>query len=104
MEDGSPVIIKRKSAKHAARSRAMDVDLAPSETTSSTAAGTGDESPSVIASKLKNKLKSRNKPKSKLSFGGDEDVRGRIYWIERMLMGFVGRKARAKSSSSRNPI
>lgn len=104
MADDSPVMFKRKSAKHAARSRAMDIDAAPSETASNTAAGTGDESPSVIASKLKNKLKSRNKPKTKLSFGGDEDVRGRNPRPGSMLMGFVGRMARERFFRSRSRI
>ena len=104
MADVPPVMFKRKSAKHAARSRAMDVDAVPNETASNSAAGTGDESPSVIASKLKNKLKSRNKPKTKLSFGGDEDVRGRNSRPGYMLMGFVGRKARGRSFKSRSRI
>lgn len=86
------MMFKRKSTKHAQRARAIDSDAASGEATSDTAAGTGDESPSILATKLKNKLKSRNKPKSKLSFGG-EDVRSRIPRLGYVLMAcvFAGR-------------
>lgn len=47
------------------------------EDTSQTTSGNGEtveESPIALASRLKNKAK-RTKPKSTLSFGGDEEVR-----------------------------
>jgi GC-rich sequence DNA-binding factor len=69
----APVTFKRKGAKFAQRSRPTEADAA-SEVASDTA-GTGEDSPSVLATKLKNKLKTRIKPKSKLSFGAEEDVR-----------------------------
>lgn len=78
MTDAAPLMFKRKGARPTQRSRPTDSDGAtPSEVTSDTA-GSGEDSPSVVAAKLKNKLKSRTKPKSKLSFGADEDVRNRI--------------------------
>ena len=85
MADGMPVLFKRKGAKHSSRARAAEVEAnegAPSDN----AAGTGDDSPSVLAAKLKNKHKSRTKPKAVLSFGADEDVRGYIYVQGNLLM------------------
>ncbi|KAJ3556790.1 hypothetical protein NM688_g1824 [Phlebia brevispora] len=83
MTEAAPVLFKRKSAKHAARSRAVDVDTKSGQIASGTAAGTGDEPPSVIASKLKSKLKSRNKP-SKLSFGGEEEEgEGEVFQVKK---------------------
>lgn len=73
----APVTFKRKGARPAQRARSgVDFDVANSEPGSETVAGSGDESPSVLAAKLKNKLKSRVKPKTRLSFGVEE-VRGR---------------------------
>lgn len=77
--DDTPVTFKRKGARPAQRARAADVDATVnSEPGSEAAAGSGDESPSVVAAKLKTKLKSRVKPKSRLSFGVEE-VRGRVH-------------------------
>lgn len=77
-DEGSPIMFKRKGARNTQRARLTDSEPGtPSEAGSDTA-GTGEDSPSVLAAKLKNKLKTRNKPKSKLSFGADEDVRGCI--------------------------
>jgi hypothetical protein len=63
----SPVIFKRTKAKTALRARQSSPDN-DSET-----AGTanGDDSPSTLATKLKIKVK--KKPRSRLSFGGDDD-------------------------------
>lgn len=69
----SPVIFKRKVTKPAQRARAVESDaIANSEPGSEAAAGSGDESPSALAAKLKNKHKSRLKPKTQLSFGIEE--------------------------------
>ena len=74
----APVTFKRKGARPSGRARVVDPDVANSEPGSeAAAAGSGDESPSIVAAKLKNKLKSRVKPKTRLSFGVEE-VRGRI--------------------------
>ena len=62
----SPVIFKRTKAKTAQRTR----HSSDNDTEAATAA-TGEESPSTLATKLKNKVK--KKTKSRLSFGGDED-------------------------------
>ena len=73
-EDG-PVLFKRKSSRHTQRARLTDSEPGTPTETAEDSAGTGENSPSVLAAKLKNKLKTRTKPKSKLSFGADEDVR-----------------------------
>ena len=77
-------MFKRKGAKHSQRARALDADAG--EAPSDIAPGTGDDSPSVLAAKLKNKHKSRTKPKAVLSFGGDEDVRSRTQRPGYLLM------------------
>lgn len=78
MADDAPVMFKRKAARPKQRSRPAESGaVAASEAVSDTA-GSGEDSPSVVAAKLKNKLKSRDKPKTKLSFGADEDVSNRL--------------------------
>ncbi|KAF7314405.1 GC-rich sequence DNA-binding factor-like protein [Mycena kentingensis (nom. inval.)] len=67
----SQLIFKRRS-KPAARARAASADPdagADVETTAS-------ESPSTLATRLKNKAKRAAKPKARLSFGGDSDEEG----------------------------
>jgi len=66
----SPVIFKRSKLKagQRAREQSPDTNDAASDVTSQA----GDDSPITLASKLKNKAK-RSKPKSRLSFGGDDD-------------------------------
>lgn len=62
-----PVIFKRSKSKPAQRARQVtdkDDEHAVQET--------AEESPSTLASKLKNKAKRAKK--SKLSFGGDDEV------------------------------
>lgn len=77
MADGAPVMFKRKGTRPSQRSRSTEADVIPTTGIASDAAGTGEDSPSVLATKLKNKLKTRTKLKTKLSFGAaDEDVRG----------------------------
>ena len=75
MAEGEPIMFKRKGARPTQRSRPTETGVDATTEVASDTAGTGEDSPSVLATKLKNKLKTRTKPKSKLSFGGaDEDV------------------------------
>ncbi|RDB19034.1 GC-rich sequence DNA-binding factor 2 [Hypsizygus marmoreus] len=67
MASTPPVIFKRTKGKPAQRTR----QTSPENEPRTGAAATRDESPSTLATKLKNKVKKR--PKSRLSFGGDED-------------------------------
>ncbi|KAF8158053.1 nineteen complex-related protein 2-domain-containing protein [Crassisporium funariophilum] len=73
MASTPPVIFKRSKAKATVRARLTspenDSEKAEEKTEN------GGESPSTLATKLKNKIK-RAKPKSRLSFGGDEDEEG----------------------------
>ncbi|KAI0338869.1 hypothetical protein BDW22DRAFT_1457945 [Trametopsis cervina] len=73
MADSTPVTFKRKGARPTQRSRPTELDAEATVEAASDTAGTREDSPSVVAAKLKNKLKTRIKPKSKLSFGADED-------------------------------
>ena len=68
METETPLIFKRKKAKSAQRTR----DASPENDSATTTQGAGDDSPSILATKLKNKVK-RAQPKSRLSFGGADD-------------------------------
>lgn len=99
----TPVTFRRKGARPAQRARAVESDATVnSEPGSEAAAGSGDEPPSALAAKLKNKHKSRLKPKTRLSFGVEE-VRGRMSISDRMLISRAPRRAKARSSSSRSP-
>ncbi|KAF7364986.1 GC-rich sequence DNA-binding factor-like protein [Mycena venus] len=66
MSDSTPLIFKRKS-KPTARARQSSPEPESNDT--------ANESPSTLATRLKNKAK-RAKPKSRLSFGADEDEEG----------------------------
>ncbi|KAJ7021614.1 nineteen complex-related protein 2-domain-containing protein [Mycena alexandri] len=66
MSDSTPLFFKRKS-KPTVRARASSPELESNDT--------GNESPSTLATRLKNKAK-RAKPKSRLSFGADDDEEG----------------------------
>ncbi|KAJ6462024.1 nineteen complex-related protein 2-domain-containing protein [Mycena vitilis] len=66
MSESTPLFIKRKS-KPTVRARASSPEPESNDT--------GNESPSTLATRLKNKAK-RAKPKSRLSFGADEDEEG----------------------------
>lgn len=68
MSSTPPLIFKRTKSKPAQRTRQSSPDNAKAEE----ATETGEDSPSTLATKLKNKVK-RSKPKSRLSFGGDDD-------------------------------
>lgn len=67
MTSTPPVVFKRTKVKTAQRTR----QSSPDNDTDNAITATGDDSPSTLATKLKNKVK--KKPKSRLSFGGDED-------------------------------
>ncbi|KAF9483419.1 hypothetical protein BDN70DRAFT_873928 [Pholiota conissans] len=68
MSSDSPVIFKRSKAKPAVRARA----ISPDADAKLTAIQTAEDSPTTLATKLKNKIK-KTKTKSRLSFGGDEE-------------------------------
>jgi GC-rich sequence DNA-binding factor len=63
MTSPPPLIFKKNRPKAAQRKR----DASPEDATEST------QSPSALAARLKSKVK-KNKAKSKLSFGGDDEV------------------------------
>lgn len=68
----SPIVFKRTKSKPSTRTRTEDesqLEVADSE-----------ETPSTIATKLKKQIKTRAKPKARLSFGGDEEVRVRLVY------------------------
>ncbi|KAL4245564.1 Intron Large complex component GCFC2-like protein [Abortiporus biennis] len=69
MTDIGPVSFKKSRAKRTQRPREADSDVGTSEIASEST----DDSPSTVAAKLKNKQKARIRPKSKLSFGVDEE-------------------------------
>lgn len=69
MSSDSPVIFKRSKTKTTARSR----QLSPETNAENSGPEVSENSPSTLATKLKNKIK-KAKPKSRLSFGGDEEV------------------------------
>ena len=64
-----PLIFKRNKTKPTVRTR----QTSPENETDVNASATADDSPSTLATKLKNKVK-RTRPKSRLSFGADEEV------------------------------
>lgn len=68
------VTFKKSKTKRTQRTREIDAETATAPTEDANA-GTREDSPGILASKLKSKLKSRNKPQSKLSFGGPDEVR-----------------------------
>ena len=75
MADDAPVIFKRKQSKPSQSSRARPVEssvVAGSE--DSAAQGSGDP-PAAVASRLRKQQKARQKQKTQLSFGRDEEVR-----------------------------
>ncbi len=67
----SPVIFKRTKFKASQRAR----EEQQPETQDQQVQSTGEEpSPSVVASKIRNKAKQRVKQKTSLSFGAEEEV------------------------------
>ena len=81
----APVVFKKTKTKSSQRSRVSTPVVADSTGDGQTADVEDAESPSILATKLKKKLKTREKPKSRLSFGADE-VRRRSATQERLLM------------------
>ncbi|CCL98857.1 uncharacterized protein FIBRA_00863 [Fibroporia radiculosa] len=79
---GEPVIFKRTKSKPAQRSRVSTPDVEDGSVTPGETADV-EESPSVLATKLKKKIKSREKPKSKLSFGADEEGDGEVFQVKK---------------------
>jgi GC-rich sequence DNA-binding factor len=73
MASTGPVIFKRSKPKPTGRAR----QASPDNTSEQSGDTAEEESPSILATKLKNKVK-RAKPKSRLSFGGDEEEVSRI--------------------------
>ena len=68
-----PVVFKKSRTKNTQRSRVATPDITESAGEGGqTADVEDDESPSLLATKLKKKLKTREKPKSRLSFGAEE--------------------------------
>lgn len=66
MDSTPPVIFKRTKAKPAGRTR-------PASPESTKDGGDPENPPITLATKVKNKVK-KSQPKSKLSFGGEEEV------------------------------
>ena len=64
-----PLIFKRNKIKPTVRTR----QTSPENETDVNASATAEDSPSTLATKLKNKVK-RTMPKSRLSFGAEEEV------------------------------
>lgn len=79
----APVIFKRTKAKPAQRGRTSTPDIAESGADGEAADVEVEESPSTLATKLKKKIKTREKPKSKLSFGGDEEGEGEVFQVKK---------------------
>jgi hypothetical protein len=71
----SPIVFKRTKSKPSTRTRTED------ESQSEVA-----DSEGTIATKLKKQIKTRAKPKARLSFGGDEEVRVRLVEKSQLLM------------------
>lgn len=69
MASTPPLIFKRTKSKPAQRARETSTE----NVTDDTVSATGDDSPSTLASKLRNRVK-KARPKSRLSFGGEEEV------------------------------
>lgn len=69
-DNGAPAAIIKRSKVRTARTRAKS----PSEDEPKVDAGLREASPSTLVAKLKKQHKERNKPKSRLSFGVDDEV------------------------------
>lgn len=68
-----PVVFKKSKTKTTQRSRVSTPEVVESAGEGGQTADVEDaESPSLLATKLKKKLKTREKPKSRLSFGAEE--------------------------------
>ncbi|THH09290.1 hypothetical protein EW146_g8722 [Bondarzewia mesenterica] len=76
----APIIFKRTKSKHTQKAREGILD-----TTQDTAdvANNDEPSPSTLATKLKNKAKQRTKPKSTLSFGGEDEGEVEVFKVKK---------------------
>ncbi len=68
MDSTSPVIFRRTKAKPGGRTRSTS----PESTKNEISQENPEEAPITLATKVKNKVK-KSRPKSKLSFGGEEE-------------------------------
>ena len=77
---GAPIVFKRTKSKPSQRARPVASDLNDElQASSSEVTATEEDSPGAVAKGLKKKLKTRSKPRSGLSFGGDDEVSFRLY-------------------------
>ena len=67
----APVVFKKSRTKNTQRSRVATPAVEGAGDGGQTADVEDTESPSLLATKLKKKLKTREKPKSRLSFGAE---------------------------------
>ncbi|KAH9936526.1 GCFC-domain-containing protein [Fomitopsis serialis] len=79
----APVVFKKTKTKSSQRSRVSTPVVADSTGDDQTADVEDAESPSILATKLKKKLKTREKPKSRLSFGADEEGEGEAFQVKK---------------------
>jgi hypothetical protein len=68
-----PIIFKRKSSKPTQRARGSDAQAETAHVSEPHDGGV--ETTASLVNKVKNKAKQRSKPRSNLSFGGNEEVR-----------------------------
>ena len=87
MADDAPVTFKRKQSKpsHSSRARPIE-DPVVAGMEDGAAQKSGDSSPAAIASRLRKQQKARQKQKTQLSFGGDDEVRVSDSPYDPMLM------------------
>ena len=95
MDSTSPVIFKRTKAKSAGRTR-------PTSPEPSKDGGDPEDPPVTLATKVKNKVK-KSRPKSKLSFGGEEEV-GEPIFLWAPLTSSDSRKEKEKYFRSKNQV
>ena len=75
MADDAPVIFKRKQSKPSQSSRARPVEGSVVAGSEDSAAQESGDPPAAVASRLRKQQKARQKQKTQLSFGRDEEVR-----------------------------
>ncbi|KAH9841721.1 nineteen complex-related protein 2-domain-containing protein, partial [Rhodofomes roseus] len=79
----APVVFRKSKPKNVQRSRVSTPDAVESTGDGQTADVEDAEPPSVLATKLKKKLKTREKPKSRLSFGADEEGESEVFQVKK---------------------
>lgn len=75
MTDDAPVIFKRKQSKLSQSSRVRHVEGSVAADSEDGAVQESEDSPAVVAARVRKQQKVRQKPKPPLSFGGDNEVR-----------------------------